>query len=149
MKDKIIDSTRYKNDTGMFAVAVDGYFQLFPSREEAKRVFDSVGGNPEWFGDELAETPFGSAQMIAPGGSSSLYEPWEIAEPYQLLSEMQQIDMVAYIATRKKRRRYRPPEAPPNLMKRFAWAKQLHSEGHDWLLTENERRVLQNGERRT
>lgn len=55
-----------QNDTDYFAVCVDSRFGLFPTREEAERVYALIGG---YDGDDgLAETPFGSAMLIPPDG---------------------------------------------------------------------------------
>ena len=76
-----------RNDTDQFAVCVDGRFGLFPSREDAERVYALIGGRNEE--GELEETPFGSAVLLPPGGGGN--------RTRANLSEFAPVDIEAYI----------------------------------------------------
>jgi len=52
-----------ENDTDFWVVAVDGFFGTFKTKPEADRVYDLIGGEG---GDDLGDTPFGSAQQLEP-----------------------------------------------------------------------------------
>lgn len=54
-----------RNDTAQWAVIIDGLFALYPTREQAMAVYDAIGGQDS--DDGLADTAFGSAQLLPPG----------------------------------------------------------------------------------
>ncbi len=99
------------NNTNMWAVIVDGRFNLFKTKAEATAVWDSVGRGP--VSDELSETPFGSANLLPPG-----YEPnseqikWAENEGIAIgkLSDYRTIDIANYVKQRPVRaiRSYKP-----------------------------------------
>ena len=53
------------NSTNRHAVLIDGRFGLFDDLAEAERVYDLIGGDDG--SDGLAETPFGSCQLVPAG----------------------------------------------------------------------------------
>jgi hypothetical protein len=68
----------------MWIVIVDDKYGIFDDKTAAERVFDLVGDGPE--GDELADTPFGSASIVP-------FEPgWQPAGD--------SVDIEAYISRR-------------------------------------------------
>lgn len=109
------------NDTELFAVAVDGKFGFFSSREQAALVYDSICSPGQHFDDSC----FGACQLLPPGyrpinGLAGPGEPNEMTEA--LLSEHRAIDIADYIAKRSGRLQRRPlPQQ--TLAQRLGWRK--------------------------
>lgn len=78
------------NDTPQWVVAVDGYHKRYDTREAARAVYDSCGG--EDGPDGAADTPFGSMQIMPPG--------FTMAHHTAKVSDFRQIDLEDYIAKR-------------------------------------------------
>jgi len=53
------------NDTNLWAIICDGRIGLFGGRDDAQAIWRAIGGSRVQ-SDELADTPFGSAQMLPP-----------------------------------------------------------------------------------
>jgi hypothetical protein len=83
------------NDTDRWAVCVDGYFGLFAGQPEAERVYSLIGGHE---GDDgLADTAFGSAQLLPPGHVAKFIGGWIPESGISLISEHRAIDIDGYI----------------------------------------------------
>lgn len=83
------------NDTDKYAVCVDGYFGLFDTEAEAKRVWDMIGGTSG--SDGLADTAFGSASFLRPGHVVKFYDESEPDGGFDRISDHQPIDIKGYI----------------------------------------------------
>lgn len=92
-----------------WAVTIDHCYQIFETEAAAKAVYDAVGGNPNCPGDELADTPFGSAFMVPFGDVSNL--SWVTTE-CDLVEYM--ANAHAELARRVEESRKRWQEANPN-----------------------------------
>lgn len=107
------------NDTVNFAVAVDGKFGFFSSREQALLAYDSICSPDQHFDDSC----FGACQLLPPGYRpiNGLAKPGESREMTRaLLSEHRAIDIADYIAKRPERLRRRPlPQQ--TLAQRLGW----------------------------
>lgn len=87
------------NDTGLWAVALDGYYQTFATEQTARAAYISAVGD-----DSVAieETGFGSAQLLSPRWSSAA-----TCLGHASLSTYQPIDLLNYIAVTKSGQRRR------------------------------------------
>ena len=92
MKSNQIPMFATANDTDQWAVAVDGFYELFQSEEEARAVYKSLGASPGENG--LDDTPFGSAQILHPR--------WRVTSKLSLLSDYEPENLRAYIAAAHK-----------------------------------------------
>lgn len=98
------------NDTPSWAIAVDGFFGLFDDQIEALAVWSAIGGVQG--SDGLAETAFGSAQILRPGESRKTDKA--------NLSAYQPIDISNYVKRHKSRRpAYVSPATTP--AQRLEW----------------------------
>lgn len=93
-----------ENDTDFWVVVVDDFFGIFKTKNEAKDVYEMIGG--EDGDDGLAETPFGASQLMPPR-----YKPKNVLdknwEPEAKISDFKPIDIKSYIQKTYKRDKYR------------------------------------------
>lgn len=82
------------NDTDKWAVCVDGFFGLFKNKSEAENAYSEIGGCDG--SDGLAETPFESAELLAPN-THIKEEPWGGWKCHTKLSEKVEINILDYI----------------------------------------------------
>ncbi len=83
------------NDTDKWVVAVDGWFGLFSTLKQANTAYDIVGGDEG--SDGLAETPFGSAQIMPPHHIIKFRDGYAPDGGFDYISKHKPIDIVGYI----------------------------------------------------
>lgn len=113
-----------QNDTDQWAVTVDGLFGLFTTETKAQDAYNATGGHDG--SDGLADTPFGSSQLLAPGYTPYDWRGDDMTETR--LSERRAIDICDYIRKTRDRALLRVSLPMPTrpawqrLADRRAWA---------------------------